>query len=117
MGKNGNKLSGGQRQRVALARSLYKNADIIIFDEATSSIDAMSEHLIYQNLKDILEEKTLMAIVHDFSRIKDYDKIIVLHKGQIEALGDHQSLINCGCIPYIQLYDKQFKQDKKIVAA
>ncbi|WP_223577828.1 ABC transporter ATP-binding protein [Sphingobacterium sp. GVS05A] len=117
LGKNGNKLSGGQRQRVALARSLYKNADIIIFDEATSSIDAMSEHLIYQNLKDILEEKTLMAIVHDFSRIKDYDKIIVLHKGQIEAIGDHQSLINSGCIPYIQLYDKQFKQDKKIVAA
>lgn len=93
IGESGINLSGGQEQRVSIARVLYKDPSILIFDEATSSLDSESEQAIQKNLDTILEDRTALVIAHRFSTIRDADKIIVLDQGEIIERGTHEELM------------------------
>ncbi len=106
VGERGVKLSGGQRQRIAIARVLLKNAPILILDEATSALDSEVETAIQQNLKTLMEEKTVIAIAHRLSTIAALDRLIVLDEGKIVEQGTHQQLIEKGGI-YAKLWAHQ----------
>lgn len=93
VGERGVKLSGGQRQRVAIARVLLKNAPILILDEATSALDSEVEQAIQENLRTLMEDKTVIAIAHRLSTIAALDRLIVLDEGKIIEQGSHQQLL------------------------
>jgi len=93
IGASGHGLSEGQKQRLLIARVIYKNPDIIIFDEATNSLDANNEKVIVENLIEFFEGKTVIVVAHRLSTVKDADKIVVLDSGRIIETGTHESLI------------------------
>ena len=93
VGESGLQLSGGQKQRLAIARVLYWRPRIIIFDEATSSLDSESEQAIQKNMRAILKDKTAIIIAHRFSTIRNADDIIVLDNGEIVEQGTHEALM------------------------
>ena len=89
----GSNLSGGQKQRIALARAIYKNADILILDEATSALDNKSENKIKESLKEVIKEKITFCIAHRLSTIKDANNIYIIKKGMIVDKGSYAHLI------------------------
>jgi ATP-binding cassette subfamily B protein len=93
VGERGIKLSGGERQRVAIARAILKNAPILILDEATSSLDSESEHLIQDALARLMEGKTVIAIAHRLSTVMKMDRIIVIEDGAVAMSGTHDELV------------------------
>lgn len=93
IGSEGQGLSAGQKQRILIARAVYKNPDLFLFDEATSSLDANNESIIMQNLMSFLKGKTAIIIAHRLSTVINADKIIMLEKGEIKEIGTHKSLI------------------------
>jgi ATP-binding cassette subfamily B protein len=93
VGERGIKLSGGERQRIAIARAILRNAPILVLDEATSSLDSESEHLIQDALAKLMENKTVIVIAHRLSTIRQMDRIVVIEKGKIVEDGDHNKLL------------------------
>ncbi len=93
IGETGILLSGGQRQRVAIARALYLRPPVLIFDEATSSLDTESERAVQENMDQLLEERTSFVIAHRLSTIRDADVILVLEKGKLVEQGTHDELM------------------------
>ena len=94
IGEHGASLSGGERQRIAIARALYKDPEILIFDEATSSLDSVSEKFVKQTLNELAKQgKTIIVIAHRLTTIKDADMIVVLKEGNLAETGNHKQLI------------------------
>jgi ATP-binding cassette, subfamily B, bacterial len=92
VGERGVKLSGGQRQRVAIARAILKDPAILVLDEATSSLDAESEHLVQQALDELMKHRTTIIIAHRLATVRKADKIFVLKEGEIVEEGSHEEL-------------------------
>ena len=93
IGSSGHGLSEGQKQRLLIARVIYKNPDIIVFDEATNSLDANNEKVIVENLQEFFEGKTVIVVAHRLSTVRGADQIVVLDNGRIIETGNHESLI------------------------
>lgn len=106
VGERGTRLSGGQRQRIVIARAMLKNAPILILDEATSALDSENEIEIQRALKVLIEGKTVIAIAHRLSALREMDRIIVMEHGQITEDGIHQELTKAGGT-YQNLWQKQ----------
>ncbi|AFM05003.1 ABC-type multidrug transport system, ATPase and permease component [Bernardetia litoralis DSM 6794] len=94
VGERGVKLSGGQRQRIAIARAILRDPKILILDEATSSLDAESEHLVQEALDTLMKDRTTIIIAHRLATIRKVDTIYVMENGQISEQGTHESLVN-----------------------
>lgn len=110
IGEHGVSLSGGEKQRIAIARALYKNPEILIFDEATSSLDSISEKYVKRTLSALAKEgKTIIIIAHRLSTVKHADTIIVLENGKMMESGTHDQLIHTEGI-YCKLWNEQFNQ-------
>ena len=108
IGERGFKLSGGERQRLAIARAVFKNPPILIFDEATSQLDSKSEKLVQEAIDRLMEGRTVFVVAHRLSTIKHADTIVVMENGKIIDMGGHDKLIERGGL-YKKLYTMQFE--------
>ena len=106
VGEKGSKLSGGQKQRIAIARALIKKPKILILDEATSALDSKSEFELQEQLNLLNKDMTIIIVAHRLSTIKNCDKIVVIEKGEIKEIGNHNQLIQKNGI-YKDLMQKQ----------
>jgi ATP-binding cassette subfamily B protein len=106
VGERGVKLSGGQRQRIAIARVVVKNAPVLILDEATSSLDSITEQAIQDTLNDVMQDKTVIVVAHRLSTIAHLDRILVFDQGRIVEDGTHVELLSQKGA-YHQLWSRQ----------
>ncbi|MBI5407944.1 MAG: ABC transporter ATP-binding protein [Nitrospirae bacterium] len=104
IGEKGLRLSGGQRQRIAIARAILKNPPILILDEATSSLDSVSEAIVQKALEKLMKGRTTIVIAHRLSTIRNADRIVILDKGRIADIGTHEELISRSST-YMKLYN------------
>lgn len=107
VGERGIKLSGGERQRVAIARAFVADAPVVIFDEATSSLDTITERMIQDAMNELMEGRTTIIIAHRLSTVRDVDRILVFDQGRIVEQGSHQDLMALGQGRYRRLYEMQ----------
>jgi ATP-binding cassette subfamily B protein len=113
VGERGLKLSGGEKQRVAIARAILKNPRILVFDEATSSLDSASEKTILETLRLAAEHHTTLVIAHRLSTIVDADEILVMENGRIVERGPHQALLTQQGV-YTHLWELQQQEEKNL---
>ncbi len=109
VGEQGVRLSGGQRQRIAIARALFKDAPILVLDEATSSLDSQSEQLVQQAMGRLMAGRTTLVIAHRLSTIERAGRIVVLADGRVAETGTHAELLAAGGV-YATLYRTQFRK-------
>lgn len=107
VGERGYRLSGGERQRIAIARVILKNPRILVLDEATSSLDSLSEALIQEALQRVMQGRSSLVIAHRLSTILAADKILVMDQGRLVEQGAHEELLAQGGL-YAELYETQF---------
>ena len=107
LGEQGVRLSGGQKQRLALARAILKDPEILLLDEATSALDAQSEHHVQAALNELMVNRTTLIIAHRLATVIHADTIVVMDKGRIVDIGDHQSLLKSSLL-YQRLCELQF---------
>ncbi|MGI4775653.1 MAG: ABC transporter ATP-binding protein [Janthinobacterium lividum] len=107
-GERGNNLSGGERQRIVIARAILKNSQILILDEATSSLDSNTENLIQDSLNNLMQDKTVIIVAHRLSTLLNMDRILVFNKGKIIEDGNHEELMKAS-----ELYKKLWKSQIK----
>ncbi|XP_035459162.2 iron-sulfur clusters transporter ABCB7, mitochondrial isoform X3 [Spodoptera frugiperda] len=117
VGERGLKLSGGEKQRVAIARAILKDSPIIIFDEATSSLDSITEHAILQALKAATVGRTSICIAHRLSTVADADEILVLENGNVTERGTHAQLVGNPRSLYARLWERQKESPRPAVPA
>jgi ATP-binding cassette subfamily B protein len=110
VGEGGNLLSVGQKQLISLARAVLAQPDIFIMDEATSSVDTLTEHLIQKGMEQLMADRTSFVIAHRLSTIKRADRILVIEGGKIIEMGSHADLIHQRG-HYYNLYTRQFRKD------
>ena len=113
VGERGMRVSGGQRQRIAIARALYKNAPILILDEATSSLDTESERLVQAAMQKLMENRTTLVIAHRLSTVEHADRIVVLAQGRVVESGTHRELLAQNGV-YAGLYRIQFSAGSQL---
>ena len=106
IGEEGIRLSGGERQRMGLARALYRNPEVLVLDEATSSLDGTTEENILKAIKDAAKRRTVIMIAHRLNTLKDCDQIYILEKGIIVGQGTYDELIT---------KNKKFREMAKIL--
>ena len=104
--ERGSSLSGGQKQRIMLARALSINPEILLLDDFTSRVDALTEQKISENVKENYPDLTLVSVTQKISGVKDYDQIILLMEGELVAKGRHEYLMK-NCAEYVQIYNSQ----------
>lgn len=107
VGERGIKLSGGERQRVAIARALLSKAPILVMDEATSSLDSVSELAIQNALDNMMKERTTLIIAHRLSTLRAVDRLLVFDGGKIVEEGTHETLMDLPNGHYRRLYETQ----------
>ena len=112
IGERGTKLSGGEKQRLSIARAIYRNPEILILDEATSSLDTESEKQVQKAIDNLIEDRTVIIIAHRLSTIINCDKILVFENGEIKEVGNHKELIKQKKL-YKKLYDLQFEVENE----
>lgn len=109
VGERGTKLSGGERQRIAIARAILSNAPILILDEATSSLDSVTEKYIQESLERLMKNRTTIVIAHRLSTLSKMDRILVFDKGNIIEEGSHKELLTKQGGHYANLWQKQIR--------
>lgn len=112
IGERGSRLSCGQRQRIAIARALVRAPAILILDEATSAVDAMTENAIQKHIKENDGDRTVFIVAHRFSTIMETDRVMVFEEGRLADMGTHAELLQRSLF-YRQLYQEQFKDPDK----
>ena len=105
IGERGVRLSGGQRQRIGLARALYRNPEVLILDEATSSLDGKTEEAVLKAIQNAAEARTVIMIAHRLNTLKDCDHIYILEKGMVVGQGTYEELLK---------QNKQFREMAKV---
>lgn len=115
IGEHGASLSGGERQRLSIARAVYRNPEIILFDEATSSLDTLAEKYVKQVIKQLASEgKTIVIIAHRLSTVHDADTIVTLSHGKIVEMGTHVELLAKGGV-YSRLWNDRLDLIVKLI--
>jgi ATP-binding cassette subfamily B protein len=115
VGERGARLSGGERQRISIARAILKDPRILIFDEATASVDTETEHKIREAIDRLVAGRTTFAIAHRFSTLKNADRLIVLEKGKIAEIGTHEELMAMEEGVFRRLCDMQSEMSRLVV--
>lgn len=93
IGKTGMEISGGQKQRILIARAIYRNPEIVVLDEATSSLDAVTESCIIHNIMESFRNRTVVVVAHRLSTVRNADNIIVMNEGCVAEQGTHDHLL------------------------
>jgi ABC-type multidrug transport system fused ATPase/permease subunit len=104
--RGGQELSGGQWQRLAVARGLFRDAPLLIWDEPTAPLDAKAEFAVYESLRALAEDRTVVLITHRLASVRHADRIYLLHEGELAEQGTHAELMDLGG-RYAELHDLQ----------